>query len=242
MNENYEFIAAPPIIAERDRVNEECSYWLKTDEGHYQRKSNHQLRAHARKSGQKGDDLIYQAEFGEGRGTSAVRCIASLKPGIHREHNKTFLNPYSVPLTKPIAAEDPPEEFVNLSKRLQQLMEDKSEHDSRQKWQISQEITAAEKRLVEIYKGVRQVKMVGGLYAHPWRLLSMSRHLGDFPEDDHCQLFRGRRGFIWTSQPYGLCVAEVVGFAHLHQLEVTVSPKWSWHYPGHSLLIEWRAR
>src|SRR5215212_3969552 len=99
MNEHYEFIAAPPIIAAYDRVSAEHSYWPKMDEGHYEKKSNHQLRAHARRIGQKGDALIYEAECGEGRETNMVRCIAGLKPGVYREHDKTFLNPYFVPLT-----------------------------------------------------------------------------------------------------------------------------------------------
>jgi hypothetical protein len=243
MNEPYNFIAAPPIIAERDRVSAERSYWLKTHEGHYERKSNHQLRAHARRNRQKGHDLIHQAEFGEGCGTDTVRCIAGLMPGIYQERDKTFLNPYFVPLSKLVAAEKPPDEFINLATRLRQLIEkDRSQHEPHKRWQISEEVTETKKRLIEIYKEVRQVKAVGGLYAHPWRLLNMSRHLGEFPKDDHCRLFRGKRGFTWTSQPYDLCIAEVIGFARLHQLAVTVSSEWSWHYPGHSLLIEWSAR
>jgi hypothetical protein len=53
---------------------------------------------------------------------------------------------------------------------------------------------------------------------------------------------RNDQGFIWTSQPYGYEVAEIVGFAHYHDLIVNISPKWSWHFPGGTDLIEWRKK
>ena len=240
MNTSYEFIAAPPIVSESNWLTQERTYWPKMEDGHYVRMSDHQIRSYARKRGRKGNDLIYEAVFGEERRPEKVRCVAGLQPGIYREYGKTFLNPAFVPLVKLSATPDPSDEFVVLCDRLTRLMgENKPKEDLHKRWQISEQIRAAETRLIEIYEETREVKRVGGLYAHPWRLLNMSRHLGEFPDDDHCQLFRGRRGFIWTSQPYGLSRAEIIGFANLHQLEVTVSPKWSWHYPGHSLLIEW---
>ena len=243
MEAPYEFIAAPPIISEYNWLSRRFTYWPQMEDGHYEKKSDHQLRAYARKRGQKGDDLIREAVCSAERRVEKVRCIAGLKPGLYRDCGKMFLNPALAPLIKPPVVPDPPEEFMNLHERLRLFMsEAKIEPDTRKRRHIGEEIAMAKTRLIEIYKEAREAKPVGGLYEHPWRLLNMSRHLGKFPTDDHCRLFRSKRGFIWTSQPFGWNTAEVVGFAHHHQIEVTISPKWSWHCPGHSVLIEWRRK
>jgi len=72
----YEFIAAPRIISEYDRLSGERTYWPQMDDGHYEKKPNHQLRAYARKRGQKGNDLIHEVLFHTEREVKKVRCIA----------------------------------------------------------------------------------------------------------------------------------------------------------------------
>lgn len=238
MNTPYNFIAAPPVVSEYDHASGTHTYWPRMEDGSYREMSDHQLRDYARRRNRNGDELIREAKHS----VEKVRCIAGLKPGLYGYLNEQFLNPALVPLVEVPAAPDAPDEFITLSERLSQLMAMEFKPDQRERWINGAEQRTIRQRLVEIFKEVRQVKPVGGAYAHPWRLLNMSRHLGSFPDDDHCQLFRGKGGFIWTSQPYGLSAAEILGFAHRYHLAVTASPKWSWHYPGHSTLIEWRAK
>lgn len=67
------------------------------------------------------------------------------------------------------------------------------------------------------------------------------------PRGDHLRGFKddnGRR--ILTSQPYALkdvplLIRESEEFAAAHGLKVRISPEESWHYPGWTVLVEFRS-
>jgi hypothetical protein len=142
--------------------------------------------------------------------------------------------PEFVSAVDPPSAEGPPAEFQRLSEELVILIE--TTDDGWSKCEERREISIA---MIQIYQSVRMVKEDPKISSRR-RFLERREDLRRMPDNDHCWIFRNDHGLIWTSQPYGYDAAAVVGFAHYHGLSVTISPKWSWWFPGKTTLIEWR--
>ena len=119
-----------------------------------------------------------------------------------------------------------------LADTLRHLVNERNSHEN------GKETNRLRRELISIYMEVRDVKLVKDGY--PARVLRKHDRRMRFPNDDHGGLFGHGYDYIWTSQPYGHEVAEIVVWAHQHDLEVTISPEWGWHYPGRAPLIEWR--
>jgi hypothetical protein len=220
---DFEFISAPSAVAEQIGSNSR-RYWVRTDCCIYRPMSARNFHLHVR----------FEAPQirSEGRPTTTVvRCIAGLAPGVYRDSHGQFLNPESLRVVQPPQAAAPPPEFTELARR---LVEVGGGFDSIDEW------SAIREQMLGIYEKDRGVKRVSRLRG-PWRrLIGRDGGIQGFPSDDHCKMFKGPHGYIWVSQPYvGFELPEVLGFAHQYDLEVTISPEWSWHHPGKTILIEW---
>src|SRR6185503_2184561 len=98
--------------------------------------------------------------------------------------NEYWLVPRYVPLTTPPTAADPPARFVELANSLVNCRD----HNQRR---------GTQEQMVRIYSEHRNAK----IYPEgDTRLLFGNESIGHFPSDDHCRMFRDKRGFIWTSQ------------------------------------------
>lgn len=161
-----------------------------------------------------------------------IRCIAGLKSGVYKCGPIEFLNPRWVPLCEPEALPSPDAAFTDRAARLGELMA------SNQRPAERTVLRHALRHAYCLMHGVRHVNRGHG----PWSLLGQRGRCKGFPDDDHCEMFQGPRGLIWTSQPYGCDWPEILGFARFHRLSVRVTPAWSWYFPGRTVLIEWRAR
>jgi hypothetical protein len=207
------------------------TYWLRMEDGNFRafnsREFRRQAKIRAGTSIRKVEELMCRAE----KVGVKIQPMAGLKPGIYTAKDKRWLVPRFVALTTPPAADDPPPEFAKLAAELAECQ------DSARDLKLSEQ-------LLRIYAEVRKVEVYPK--RDPWlRLLNIRNRLDGFPFDDHRRMFRGKQGFIWTSQPYGYdhhLLPEIVGFAGVYGLTVNISPKWSWYYPGKTVLIEWRCK
>jgi len=159
-----------------------------------------------------------------------VVITAGLQAGVYAGAKGRFLVPQFVPLAALLEAEAPPAEFQSLSQELLSIMSAAGEANRREQLRA---------RMVEIYKEVRGVEACKKV-KNPWHLLGVREKPSSPPNDERSEMFKGVQGFIRTCQSHGCDVPNVVGFAHFHHLSVTVSPKWTWHFPGRTVLIEWR--
>lgn len=236
----------PVLVRVPDAVVEEGDpgrrhYWLRQENGNYRPLKSQDLRLHA--GYMYGMEAAREIKFKANSLPVSIRFLAGVLPAVYRDGMEEFLVPEFLPIGRLPAADNPPAEFRKLSRSLLKLMEGGQN--------VSDEARKTRKRMIEIYKEVRQVTTLGCGRSvpinHPWRVLGMNYRAGGFPCDDHTDSFRltrfaGRRGsdgIIWTSQPYGHDASAIIGFAHQHKLTVTVSMKWGWHYPGKTPLIEW---
>jgi hypothetical protein len=159
-----------------------------------------------------------------------ILITAGLQAGVYAGPKGHFLVPQFTPLAAPLETEDPPAEFQSLSQELLGVMNGAGEANRREQLR---------NRMVEIYKEVRGVEACKEP-RNPWRLLGVKDSPSAAPNDERAAMFTGAQGFIRTCQSHGYDVPDVVGFARFHRLSVTVSPKWTWYFPGRTVLIEWR--
>lgn len=209
------FIASPPLVVGHPL------YWLQSEDGSYTGLRTRSARRHVRKLCADGARSEY----------APVRFLAGLPAGLYCGQNGPFLVPQFVPLASLRKGKRPPVEFHRTAGELRGMVQHGVE---------SRLHRAVRQRLVELYQKAHDLEPVAR-EDRPASLLEARRRAGDaFPFDDHCRLFSGPDGWVWTSQPYFYDKAELLGFAAWHGLSVAVSPSWSWHYPGESVLIEWR--
>ena len=202
------------------------AYWLRKENGVYETLPWIDLSLRARVRGLTNlSELRHEAKMRPVR----VQYRAGLKPGIYADSMVRFLNPEFVPLKVPLAAPDPPPEFVDLAQKLGQWLD-------QDKKRFRLEIHQTQERLMEIFQESRGVKPVKS------RREGEKWWLRELPSNDHCRLFAGGNDPLWTSQPYHYDLSAILGCAHQHKLSVSISPKWGWYYPGKATLIEWTNR
>jgi hypothetical protein len=222
---------SPEAVTDRAKCPS-LSYWLRMDDGNYRQMRSRELRYHAKVRGYGKRIAHFICDANEN--CMIIRDIAGVQPGVYLgDHGIPFLVPEYLPAVAPLAAPDPPPEFLSIGEQLKRVIAEGR----------IEEVRPLRLRMMRIYREFRHAVEE----PRQWGFESL---LGKRPRglatsfDDHRFMFRNEQGLIWTSQPYldkvETLVPEVVGFAHQHGLAVTVSPKWSWHYPGKTMLIEWR--
>ena len=117
------------------------------------------------------------------------------------------------------------------------------------------ELNARVLRLEQEYKtryGLREIplneNLIGKMILNRRRTLRERQQCWypEVPDQDHIHLFRTKDGeLVFTSQPYFVGDVEEIrrdaeAFAAQHGLVVRVSIEESWHYPGSTVLVEYR--
>jgi hypothetical protein len=204
------------------------SFWLRQFDGSFipMGRSKFCSQVRSRKIASGTEEFLHRAL----RNRVKILKTAGLQPGVYAGPKGRFLVPQFVPMVAPAEAADPPAEFQKLSEELLSIVNKPSEASRQQQLRA---------RMIQIYQEVRGVEACRAV-RYPWRLLGMKDNPRSSPNDEHSAMFKGPQGFIRTCQPYGLDLPDVVGFAHFHNLSVSVSPKWTWYRPTRSLLVEWR--
>ncbi len=227
--QTLEQITPAPLAVSEVRNNVSGPIWLQMEDKSFRRIPAKHFGYYARqRSGRSG---LTQLGLEAASNPVVVYPVAGREPGLYRCGDKNLLIPSFVKPRELPAAEDPPEEFQRLHNDIAELMASGEREDKAK-------ITIGKSTLLKMFCELRGVA-AEGLENNPWALSKERRRPTGFPGDDHGQMFRGPSKVIWTSQPYSVDADEIVGFAELHKLSVTVSPKWSWHCPGSSMLIEW---
>lgn len=100
----------------------------------------------------------------------------------------------------------------------------------------------------DLFLKKNDVKLDERLGRHALMLVGMKlpgvEELRRAPGSDHTRLFlKDKRPHIFTSEPYGLGwddLKEIVAYCKEHGLEASVDAWDSWHFPGCTLLLQYR--
>src|SRR5262249_5155184 len=140
-----------------------------------------------------------------------VICIAGLAPGIYKDWQHCFLNPYSVDL-RPLDVIPPPEPNSAFGKACL-LVKQEIQHETTGKLRTLRE------RAMQQFMDEHGFQKASDV--EPWKLWG-AKPFSRFPCDDHFVCLSGPNGAVWLSQPYGYEPELVLGFAALHGLSVRV--------------------
>jgi hypothetical protein len=200
------------------------TYWLPSADGNFRPCTLKELRLHGKREGK----TLQEIEFRAREFRVEIKPMAGVRPGVYAVEKRHQLEPQYVSFCAPPPAADPPDEFHELANVWLNCKDPSRQRETKEE-------------MVRIYAKVNHAKEYPSL--NPWLMLGKKKVPGGFPLDDHGRMFQNDEGFIWTSQPYGYTdyeLAEIIGFAHYHGLTINISPNWSWHSPGKTVLLEWR--